>query len=73
MVSAANNNGFTKGGQVCAGTAFEIGEPFVLPPDWIIVDATGRGMAEIELEPGHCWVEALALRSCETSGATRVE
>ena len=36
IVAAANVNGFTKGRLLCAGTRLEIGEPFQLPPVFLI-------------------------------------
>ena len=72
-VAAANNNGFTKGGLLCNGTVFEIGEPFQLPPLWIKVDENGSGSGKTTLQDDRCWIEAMALASCETSGAVLVE
>ncbi len=72
VVGAANNSGWTKGGANCAGTLFEIGEPFQLPPAWILVDDDGNGSAEMHLESGRCWIEAISMERCETSGASQV-
>jgi hypothetical protein len=72
LVAAANTNGFVKGGALCPGTELEVGEPFALPVRWVIVDGEGRGEALIDLPPNRCWVEALALADCTTSGAVQV-
>ncbi len=72
IVAAANLNGWTKGGLLCNGTRFEIGEPFQLPPHWIRTDQNGEGQGAFSLGPDRCWVEALALQSCTTSPAYRV-
>jgi hypothetical protein len=72
VVSAANANGFTKGGVLCAGTELEIGEPFALPPVWVIVDDEGNGSATLSLAANRCWVEALALADCASSSAVEV-
>ena len=69
VVGAATTTGFIKGGLLCNGTALEIGEPFRLPPTFVPVDASGRGSAQIDLSADFCWLEAIALASCETSGA----
>lgn len=69
VVAANNSNGFTKGGALCSGTLFEVGEPFQLPPLWIKTDGSGSGAGDTTLEDDRCWLEALALASCETSGA----
>lgn len=49
--AAATNNGFTKGPLLCNGTVVEIGEPFQLPPLWILLDGTGSGCGDLPLEP----------------------
>jgi hypothetical protein len=72
VITAANNNGFVKGGALCNGTELEIGEPFNLPPTFIILDEDGNGFAELELGFNRCWVQALALSSCETTNVVRV-
>jgi hypothetical protein len=69
IVPAANTNGFVKGGALCPGTALEIGEPFQLPPTFVIVDGEGRGEAELTLGANRCFIEALALADCQASGA----
>jgi hypothetical protein len=73
LIAAANNNGFTKGGTLCAGTELEIGEPLALPPTVLSVDENGTGSIELNLGAGSCWLEALAFASCEASGAIEVE
>jgi hypothetical protein len=72
LVPAANTNSFVKGAQLCPGTRLEIGEPFQLPPTFVIVDGEGRGSANVQLGAGRCFVEALALADCQTSGAVSV-
>jgi hypothetical protein len=72
LVIAANNSGFVKGGSLCAGTVLEIGEPFVLPPTWVLTDQNGAGSANLLLSGGSCWVQALALADCSTSNAVQV-
>lgn len=67
MVGAAGNNGFVKGGSLCPGTAFEISEPFELPPTFVKTDANGAGSTVLELPASRCWVEALDFSSCLTS------
>ena len=73
VVAAANTNGFVKGGVLCNGTVFEVSEPFQLPPLWVKVDANGAGSGETVLEENRCWMEAMALASCETSDAVLVD
>ena len=72
IVAAANSNGWTKGGNQCNGTQFEIGEPFQLPPVWVRIDESGSGSGNTTLPSNRCWVEAIATSSCETSGAQLV-
>jgi hypothetical protein len=72
LVAGANLNGFTKGGATCNGAVFEIGEPFVLPPTFVIVDGSGSGSTPMTLPANRCFVEALAFASCETSEAVQV-
>jgi hypothetical protein len=72
IIAAANLGGFTKGGALCGGTELEIGEPFALPPRWVIVDENGAGSVMFELPAGRCYLEALALADCSTSGAVWV-
>ncbi len=72
IVAAANTNGFIKGGPVCSGAEFEVGEPLRLPPTFVIVDGEGRGFAQLELKPDQCWLEALSMVNCETSVAVQV-
>ena len=68
LVAAANTNGFTKSGGLCAGAEFEVGEPFDLPPTFAKTDSQGTFVREIETEPGFCLVEALDLfATCQTS------
>jgi hypothetical protein len=72
LIRAANQNGFVKGGALCSGTQLAIGEPFQLPPVFVIVDGSGQGSTQLELSFNRCYVQALALQSCETSNALRV-
>jgi hypothetical protein len=72
IITAANNNGFVKGGALCNGTQLEVGEPFNLPPTFLIVDENGNGSTEVELAFNRCWIEALSLASCQTTGARRI-
>jgi hypothetical protein len=72
VIAAANTNGFTKGGALCPGTRFEIGEPFQLPPRFVIVDGNGNGSTNLTLGANRCHVQALALQSCETSNVAVV-
>ena len=72
IVAAENSNGFTKGGALCNGIQFEVGEPFQLPPLWIKVDGDGSGSGNITLKSNRCWMEAMALASCETTEAVLV-
>jgi hypothetical protein len=72
VIAAANNNGFTKGGSICSGTELEIGEPFQLPPTFVIVDGSGNGEATLELGAGRCFLQALALADCSASNTVEV-
>ena len=72
LVAAANTNGFVKQGTICPGTELEIGEPFKLPPTWVIVDGQGRGTAQLSLGANECWVQALETSNCSTSDTVRV-
>ncbi len=72
VLRAANTNGWTKGGSLCNGAQFEIGEPFVLPPVWVITDGTGSGSAQVTLPVNRCWVEGMETTTCQTSGASLV-
>ncbi len=71
-VGAANANGYVKGGQLCPGSALEIGEPFSLPPLFVAVDEQGRGSGLLNLRTGRCHVQALDLGNCETSNTVLV-
>jgi hypothetical protein len=72
LVAAASTTGVVKGGALCPGVELEIGEPFQLPPSFVIVDGEGRGEAELSLGANRCFVEALALADCQSSGAVAV-
>jgi hypothetical protein len=72
VLSGANANGYVKGGALCNGTRLEIGEPFALPPTWVRVDGNGNGSAHVQMREQRCWLEALALADCQTSGAVLV-
>jgi hypothetical protein len=72
LIAAANTNGFVKGGALCPGTQFEIGEPFQLPPRFVIVDGNGTGSALLDLGENRCHVQALAFATCETSNVVAV-
>jgi hypothetical protein len=72
VVAAANTNGFTKGGALCNGTRFTIGEPFQLPPTQIIVNSSGNGMGNMTLAPNRCWLQAMAYATCQTSNTVQV-
>jgi hypothetical protein len=72
LVAAANTNGFIKGAALCPGTELEIGEPFQLPPVFVIVDGNGKGSASLTLGANRCHVQALALATCETSNVVEV-
>jgi hypothetical protein len=72
LVAAASTNGFVKGGALCPGVELEIGEPFQLPPRFVLVDLIGSGSTSMNLAPGRCHVQALALASCGTSNVVVV-
>jgi hypothetical protein len=72
IVAAANANGFVKGGALCNGTELEIGEPFNLPPTFLIVDENGNGSTNLSLAANRCHVQALAFATCETSNVVAV-
>jgi hypothetical protein len=67
LLRAANTNGFTKGGALCPGVSFEVGEPFTLPPVFARTDAGGAFEVTIAVAPERCFVEALDFASCRTS------
>ncbi len=72
VVAAANDDGFVKGGTLCPGTEFTIGEPFQMPPALVILDGDGNGSTSLNLAAGRCWVQALAFSGCQTSDTVRV-
>ena len=72
-IAATERTGFTKSGPLCGGTRFEIGGVLQLPPLWIPVNEAGYGSATMSIGTGACWLEAIALASCETSGAIGTE
>jgi hypothetical protein len=72
LIAAANTNGFVKGGTLCNGTQFEIGEPFQLPPSFVIVDGSGNGSTNLSLQANRCHLQALAFATCETSNVVEV-
>jgi hypothetical protein len=72
LIPAANTNGFTKGGALCPGSELAIGEPFQLPPTFVIVDGSGNGSRELVLGPDRCHIQALAFATCETSNVVAV-
>ena len=65
LVMAAGNEGFVKGGTLCNGASFEISEPFVLPPTWVKTDSSGS--FTVQLSGEQCFVQSLAVKSCEVS------
>jgi hypothetical protein len=67
LLRAANTNGFTKGGTLCPGVTFEVGEPFTLPPAFVQTDGTGSFEVMIAVASNRCHVEALDFGSCQTS------
>jgi hypothetical protein len=70
LLEAANLNGFVKGGALCPGTPFEVGEPFTLPPSFAITDTAGGFSTTLSTAAGRCFVEAIDLAgTCETSNA----
>jgi hypothetical protein len=74
MVGAANLNGWTKGGTLCNGVTFEVGEPFDLPATLFKLDASGEFTRDIETVSGFCFVEALDLiGTCLTSNVVDTE
>ena len=72
VVSAANTNGWIKGGTLCPGTRFEIGEPFNLPPTFVVIDESGGGSTTLNLALEHCYVQAIAFETCEMSNTVVV-
>ncbi len=72
VVAAANTNGFVKGGVLCNGVTMEVGEPFLLPPQQIIVDANGNGTRQTTFPAGRCFAEALAFATCQSSQVVEV-
>lgn len=69
LLRAQNTNGFTKGGTLCGGVIFEIGEPITLPPVLVTTDGAGSFETTLETAADRCFVEALDFVSCETSNA----
>ncbi len=70
LAEAANLNGFVKGGALCNGAVFEIGEPFQLPPNFIFTDASGGFSTSIGTTAGFCNLQAIDLNaSCQVSNA----
>lgn len=65
LVMSPNTNGWIKGGRLCNGAVFEIGEPFVLPPTWAKTDADGNFLETVT--GAECLVEALDVPTCHTS------
>jgi hypothetical protein len=73
VLAAANTNGFLKGGTICNGAVLAIGEPFALPPTFVIVDGEGNGSTTLQLPAGRCWIQAIALADCGTSSTVEVQ
>lgn len=73
VLAATANTGFTKTGTLCNGTEFEIGGELQLPPTWIGMNEAGFGEGPRTLVRRACWLEAIALANCATSGAVLVE
>jgi hypothetical protein len=70
LLGAANLNGFVKGGALCPGTPFEVGEPFNLPPSFAMTDSDGGFSTTVGTTAGRCFVEAIDLAgTCQTSNA----
>jgi subtilisin family serine protease len=67
IVAAANRNGWVKAGGQCIGLEMEIGEPFILPPRWVVTNASGSVSVGMTLPANRCWVEALAMGNCTTT------
>lgn len=73
VISSPNTKGWTKGGQLCNGTLFELSEPFTLPPKFLGTNSSGDGSRSMTLPAGSCNVEAIDLKSCQTTNAVTVE
>jgi hypothetical protein len=74
MVGAANLDGFTKGGTLCPGATFEVGEPFNLPPTFAKTNASGQFSRTMSTTSGFCFIEALdLLGTCQTSNVLDVD
>ena len=74
MVGAANLNGWTKGGTLCNGVTFDVGEPFNLPATIFKTDASGGFTKDIETASGFCFIQALdLLGTCLTSNVVDAE
>ena len=65
VVMASGSSGWTKSGTLCNGTSFEMSEPFVLPPTWVITNSAGSFTVQMTGEK--CFVQSLALKTCEVS------
>jgi hypothetical protein len=73
VIAAANTNGFEKGGALCNGSLLNVGEPFNLPPRFVIVDANGNGSTQTTLEAGFCRLQALDFANCRRSAPVSVD
>ncbi len=68
LLEAANLLGFVKHGVLCTGALFEIGEPFNLPPNFVLADGDGEFTTTFDTGVERCFVEAIdLLGTCETS------
>lgn len=67
LIAAGSTTGFTKRGGLCQGATLEIGEPFVLPPTFVVVDESGSGSRWMILGAGACTVEGLDFSTCKSS------
>jgi hypothetical protein len=73
VVKAANTNGFEKGGAMCNGSLLSIGEPFNLPPSFVLTDSNGNGSTQTTLQSGFCQLQALDFANCRRSNTVSVD
>ncbi len=68
VVEASNLNGFVKGGSLCNGSLFTIGEPFALPPNLAFSDNSGNFTIDIQTTADYCFVQAIDINAtCKLS------
>ena len=72
VVAAANTNGFVKGGKVCPGTELTIGEPFQLPPTFVVVDDQGVSGIQLDVGADRCYLQAFSVEVCDPTNVVQL-